>query len=134
MTYAGSPRVHVWPETVHGLGLSPATVAPVCPGHGKQFMVGRRGSGTRPIAIRHLFVLEEGGGVAAHASSRAEACLELVRHCYLAERLHPAERAPQLGQCAALARKVGLSRVVVPSRLPALSGLVRYLVAGLTGS
>lgn len=129
MVYPGFPQLRLSPEVAAVLG---ATTGPWTGGpEQKCHLRAEWGFPKHPVPLQRLYVLAEGENLAIESIRAPEALIELVRHTYRIDLLHPLKGSANFSNCAHLVRQVPVRRLQVPRSLAALPDLVQLVKADL---
>ncbi len=129
----GFPYLKLWPDSVASLGYTPEELPRLRPELEKR---GRRlttGFSSTPVPLHAVYVLGLGAEAAIQPLNAHEAWQELMGHWYGArfggELIRSLGLSSQFLQCAALARKIPVFRLIRPPALPALPQVARLVEA-----
>lgn len=126
------PRLKLWPEAAEALGLEPESLPRVVASEAKRAQAVARSLPAGRLPLIALFVLAEGAPVRIEPLSPRDALIELVRHSFCAKRLVELGSEGHFLQCAEVARRVPVRRLLRPrdlGRLAAVADLVENELA-----
>ncbi len=128
LVYPGLPEFRLWPDTLRSLGADVSSLPAVFPGEEKRVHTVRDGVQGQPLPLKRLYVLTRGAAHAISPLAPVAATLELIRHTYGVQVLHPIMPAQHLLQCTALAQSVPIRLFargqMTLAELPALLDMV----------
>jgi hypothetical protein len=121
------PQLKLWPEAAAALGLDPDSLPRVAAADEKRASrVGGRLPADR-LGLAALYVVEDADTLDSVLLSAREALLELVRNSYCAPRLVELGARDHFVQCAEVARRVPVRRLLRPRALHRLAELARLV-------
>jgi hypothetical protein len=110
------PQVKLWPEAATLLGEAPERLPILHPDFEKRGWRADRGFSHEPRRLAHVYALTAGSGPAIERLTAREGCFELLGHWYGhrfgGDLLQNGSAAAHLGQCAAVAARVPIHRLV----------------------
>ena len=121
------PALKLWPPAVTAV----ARLAPRIPLHEAtdKAIVGMGAAfRSRSVRLRRLYVLAAGAAAAVEPMAAGEQVAALMRHSYGAGALHGHRPGAHFSRCAEVVRQIGVSRLVVPRTMDALSDVARLVL------
>jgi len=126
----GFPRLKVNPEVANALGHEPAALSGLDPLERKRAWPVAHGYHAAPLAVRRLYLLEQGAAQEITSIAPRQAVLALLRHSYPIRALQPGE-AYHLEQCGQLVRQISIKRLIRTEQLSSLGELASQVQADL---
>jgi len=135
--FPGFPQLKLWPEAVVSLGETPETLPLLHPLLEKRARRIMREFSQTPLPLRCIYILDEGSAPAIEPLRPQEALRELIGHWYGArfgvELLQPLGLPSLFLQCANLASRISICRLIRPYSLSVLSDVARLVEEHLAG-
>jgi hypothetical protein len=127
VVHPGYPQLKLWPETALTIGEAPEGLFELHPLIHKRLRRAAEGFSSAPLPLRALYLLADGPVFAREPVRTREALIELVRNSYCARLLKTGGALEHFRQCASLAERGAVHRLLRPRDLSALPALVRLL-------
>jgi hypothetical protein len=128
VVYPSFPQLKLWPTAAALLGDTVERLPQLHPDFEKRARLSRRGFSEAALAIRRLYVLDEGESARIERLGHREAFIELVRHSYAVQILAGTDTVQRhFAQCARLITSVPVCRLVRPNLLaevPRLTSII----------
>ena len=130
--FPGFPQLKLWPEAIVSLGETPETMPRLHPLLEKRARPAVRGFSHRLLPLRRLYVIAGGPAPAIEPLAPHEALIEILRHWYgsrFQDRLLRVNgtAVSHLRQCASLANRVPVRRLIRPPAFQALLELATLI-------
>jgi hypothetical protein len=124
--YPGYPRCHLLPEAAEHFGYD-ATKAETGATQDKVRYDARQNFQVRPVALRCVYVLDDGPEMRIEPVSRHRAVFEFVRHSYWIRFLHDSRPSSYFLQCGKICEKVPVRILSRPKSMNMLPELLTFL-------
>ena len=125
--FPGFPQLKLWPQALTYMGEVPDAWPRVSPQEEKRSYRVDRGFPRLPLPLRCIYLIADGAMAEVETLPPPKALIELVRHSYLFQLLHPLYAETNLLRCADLAKRIPIRRLTIPKALPELPNVVRMV-------